>query len=262
MLSTPPMRRRQKLIEDLASRIQTTHTPAQRAGCPRDLADDFISLHATDPQFLPEADLNFPLMTMLLGSMYLGDQLGFAVYHMVANPDLQDRVGAEADALFANGDPGEIDLTSANIDVARRLVMETLRVTPIAAMSLRHVMNTCDVNGYQLALGSRAYIAHTACHYMEEMFPDPFKFDIDRYLPPRNEHLSPGYAPFGLGTHSCLGRRWGELHLALNLLLLAHYFRLELPSPDYKLRINSFPSMSPSKKLNFVIAEQRHAIAG
>ena len=29
--------------------------------------------------------------------------------------------------------------------------------------------------------------------------------DIDRYRPPRNEHFSPGYAPYGLGTHMCLG---------------------------------------------------------
>ena len=78
---------------------------------------------------------------------------------------------------------------------------------------------------------------------MEEFFPDPFTFDIDRYLPERQEHVGRGYAPFGLGTHTCLGSRWLELQLGINLLLMAHYFRFELTPKDYKLRINPIPSM-------------------
>ena len=62
---------------------------------------------------------------------------------------------------------------------------------------------------------------------MEDVFPDPFTFDIDRYLPPRNEHYSPGYAPFGLGTHKCMGSRWAEMHIALNVLMLAHHFTFD-----------------------------------
>ena len=259
LLHTPAMRRRAEMIEELAASVQSSHTPAQRTGCPRDLADDFLSLHASDPQFLPESDLHFPLATMLLASMYLGDQLGFALYAMVSHPELHERVRAEADALFANGDPSEADLTPDSFDVTRRLLMETLRMTPIAAMSMRNVMNTCVVEGYELPVGSRVYYAQAASHYMEDVFPEPFKFDIDRYLAPRDEHVGLGYAPFGLGTHTCLGRRWAELQLSLNLLMLAHYFRLELP-PDQRLPISSFPSMSPTKKLRFLVAEQRHEL--
>lgn len=91
---------------------------------------------------------------------------------------------------------------------------------------------------------------------MSDVFPDPFTFDIDRYLPPRNEHHSPGYAPYGLGTHMCLGYRWMELQLAVNILMVAHYFTLKVSPANYKLRISPFPSLSPSRKLKFRIAEQ------
>ena len=49
MLSTPGMRRRAKAVDVLLARVQGVHTPAQRAGAPRDLADDLLSLHASDP---------------------------------------------------------------------------------------------------------------------------------------------------------------------------------------------------------------------
>ena len=95
---------------------------------------------------------------------------------------------------------------------------------------------------------------------MEKVFPDPFSFDIDRYQSPCNEHHSPGYAPYGLGTHTCLGFRWVELQLAVSLLMLAHYFTLEMSPANSKLKINPFPTLSPSKKLKIVIAEQRREL--
>ena len=92
------------------------------------------------------------------------------------------------------------------------------------------------------------------------MFPKPFEFDIDRYLPTRSEHLGPGYAPYGLGTHTCLGSRWMELQLAVNVLMVAHYFNLEVAPANFKFKYNPLPSIKPSKKLKFRIAEQRREL--
>ena len=95
---------------------------------------------------------------------------------------------------------------------------------------------------------------------MEDVFPDPFSFDIDRYLPERSEHRDPGYAPYGLGTHTCLGNRWMDLQLAVNLLMIAHHFTFEVSPADYALRFSPLPSMKPSKRLKFRIAEQRRGL--
>ena len=260
-LKTPGMRRRAKVLDTLMQRVQGIHTPAQRADSPRDLVDDYLSLHASDPQFLPESNLLFAFSAALIASVYLGDTFSLVVYAMASQPDLYARIQTEADALFAKGDPEREDFTPANIDVTHRFLMECLRMYPIVSMSIRNVMNTCVVEDYELPVGERVHIAMTATHYMSEVFPDPCKFDIDRYLPPRHEHRSPGYAPYGLGTHKCLGTRWMELHLAANLLMLAHYFTIEVSPARYKLRFNPFPSLKPSKKLKFRITEQRRELS-
>ena len=257
MLSTPGMRQKAKGIETLLDRVQSIHTPAQRAGCPRDLADDLLSLHASDPQFLPESNLRFALSAPLIASVYLGDGLSFALYAMATQPELYERIRAEADALFADGDPSPEDFTLEAIDVTHRFIMESMRVYPIVPVSIRTVMNSCVVEGYELPEGSEIHIAQTASHYMSDVFPDPEKFDIDRYLPPREEHRSPGYAPYGLGTHTCLGSRWMELQLSINLLLLARHFTIKMSPEKHTLRINPFPSLSISNRLKFVIAEKR-----
>ena len=260
MLKTPGMRRRANTVDELLERIQSVHTPAQRADSPRDLADDLLSLHASDPQFVPESNLRFALSAALIASVYLGDAFSFAMYAMVSQPEIYARIQSEADALFDNGDPDAMDFNPASIDVTHRFLMECLRMYPIVPMSLRNVMNSCVVEGYELPLGSRLYIAQTASHYMDDVFPDPFKFDIDRYLPPRNEHHSPGFAPYGLGTHTCLGSRWMELQLAVNVLMVAHYFNIKVFPPNYNLKFSPLPSMKPSKKLKFDIVEQRREL--
>ena len=261
MLNTPGMKRRAKAVDTLLQRVQSVHTSAQRVDAPRSLADDWLSLHASDPQFVPETTLRFQLAAALIASVYLGDAFSFALYAMASQPDLYDRIRSEADALFDNGDPASGDFAPPAIDVTHRFLMECLRMYPIVPVSIRNVMNSCVVENYELPVGSRIYIAQTAAHFMDDVFPEPFKFDIDRYLPPRNEHRSPGYAPYGLGPHTCLGSRWMELQLAVNVLMVAHHFTLEVSPANYKLRFNPLPSMKPSKNLKFHIVEQRREIS-
>ena len=255
-LKTPGMKRRARAIDTLLGRVQSVHTPAQRAGCPRNLADDLLSLNSSDPQLVPESNLRFALSAALIASVYLGDAFSLVVYAMASRPDYYARIRAEADALFGNGDPAGDAFTPAAVDITHRFVTECLRMYPIVPVSVRNVMNSCVVEGYELPVGARINIAQTAPHYMEDVFPDPFKFDIDRYLPPRCEHRSPGYAPYGVGTHRCLGFRWMELQLMINVLMIAHHFTLEVAPANFKFRFAPFPSLKPSKKLKFRVAEQ------
>ena len=262
MLRTPAMKRRAKVVDTLMERIENVHTPAQRADKPRDLADDILSLFASDPQFFPESNLRFALSAALIASVYLGDAFSFALYAMASQPELYSRIQAEADALFENDDPKGDDFTLSAIDVTHRFLLECLCLYPIVPMSMRNVMNSCVIEDHELPVGSRVIVAQTASHYMEDIFPDPYRFDIDRYLPPRNEHLSPGFAPYGLGTHTCLGSRWMDLQLTVNVLMVAHYFNITISPSNYKLKFNPLPSMKPNSKLKFSIAEKRREIPG
>ncbi len=260
MLKTPGMKSKSKAIDELLNRVRNVHTSAQRAGCPRDLVDDLLSVHESDPILVPEANLRFALSAAVLASMYLGDAFSFALYSMVSQPALYDKIRGEAELLFSNGDPTVEDFSPANMDVTTRFIIESIRMYPIVPVAIRDVLNTCVIEGYEIPTGSRINIAQGASHYMEEAFPDPLSFDIDRYLSPRNEHRGPGYAPYGLGPHTCLSIRWVALHMAINLMVVAHYFTLRLNPENYKLKISPFPSMKPNKNLKFRIVEQNREL--
>lgn len=260
-LSTPAIKRGSRAVDAAVGRIEQNHMPAHRSGCVRDLGDETFALHASDPQFMPEQNLKFMLSAPMLGSLYLGDLLGCAIYAMVTQPEIHAKIKSEADALFANGDPTKEDLTDSALEVTNRFVMECQRIYPVVHMIPRNVANSFVVDGVELPVGELVFIAHCAPHFMKDVFPEPHKFDIDRYLPPRDEHRSPGYAPYGLGTHICLGMHFMKLQLTLNLLMIARYFKLELADPKFKFKFNAFPSLSVSKKLKFRVVELLHDLS-
>ncbi|MXY15630.1 MAG: cytochrome P450, partial [Acidobacteria bacterium] len=217
MLKTPRMKRYRKRVAEFQEAINASHTPAQRRGKPPDLADAILGVHREDPQFLPETDLVFPFVAAMVASLYLGSGLGFAVYCMVRHPEVYEKIHREADALFGNGrEPQPEDFNLESIDVTHRLCLESMRLYPVIPWQFRTVMNQCIVNGFEIPAQTRLLIAQTATHYDGDLFRDPLKFDIDRYLPDRWEHTKQGaYAPWGLGTNTCIGIRWVELKMAV-----------------------------------------------
>ncbi len=257
MLSTPRMRRLSRRVGQLKQAILTSHTPGQRKGKPPDLADAILALHKNDPQFLPETDITFPFVASMVASIYLGSGIAFAVYNMVRHPDLYARIREEAERLFGNGrEPDAEDFRHDSLDVTVRLCMESARVYPVIPWQLRTVMNECTVRGHEIPMGTMVLICQTAPHYDGGLYQDPLEFDIDRYLPERAEHKAPGaYAPYGLGTHMCLGNRWVELQMAVNLLLIAHHLRLEVVPAGYRVGINPFPTSAPNKRMKFRVAQ-------
>ena len=261
-LRTPAMRRAHAAVLALYARIHARHSSEQRQNRRRDLVDDLVDLHSADPQFLPETDLEFAFIAPLIAGQYVGSAMSFALYELMSNPDLYERIAAEADALFANGDPAAADLQMQAIDVTHRFVMENLRLHPVIPVQFRTAANAFEVDGKLVPARSNILVVYPAAHYMAENFQEPDKFDIDRYLPSRNEHRKRGaYHPFGVGTHTCLGQRFTELMMVADLLLVAHHLELEMVPADYKLKLSPLPKFSPNKRFKFRIKRIRNPIA-
>ena len=259
MLRTPAMKRRRKRLMELLGKIHAEHTQGLRMHQEADLVDEYLRLHAEDPQFLPQTDLNFYFLAALMTSIFLGNSLAFAISTMTSHPEVYEQIKAEGDALFGNGDPPAQDLTPEAIDTANRLCSETQRLFPVIHMQVRHAMNPCIIDGHEIPVGTRILNAHAASHFLEEHFPDPLRFDIDRFQSEREDKLKPAtYAPYGLGTHKCLASRLVDLQMVVNILMIAHHFDLTSSPSSYDLKINPFPTNAPNKDFSIRVNEVRN----
>ncbi|MCY3870634.1 MAG: cytochrome P450 [Gemmatimonadetes bacterium] len=251
MLYRPRVRRAFKRVEELAQRILADHEPEKRRNKPPDAIDHLLELHHRDPQFLPETDLDM-LGPLSAGLDTVANICAFMFYELLKRPELREQVIAEADALFDQGMPTVNDLRQ--LDVIHRTAMEIIRLYPLApVMSLRTVANSFEFEGYKVPAGETLLIGFTVPHRMPEYFPNPERFDIDRYTAERAEHRQHGvYVPFGLGAHRCPGNRLAEVLIALNMATVLREAELVLHPPDCELKTKRSYALLPNYKFRLV----------
>ena len=225
---------------------------AEREGAAPDVVDRLLELHRSNPQFLPESELRVSCLGPVFAGMHTTASTGsFAMYLLLRHPEILERVRAEADALHS-GEPTQEKFRK--LDVTRRVVLETLRMyNPFLAL-YRTAINTFEFGGYTIPAGTRLFLPITVPHYCPEFFPEPERFDIDRFVPDRQEHRKPGcFMPYGFGTHRCLGSSIADLHLTFALTTILHHFDVELDPPSHELKIVIVGVPEPSKgyKLKF-----------
>ena len=253
----PRFRRARKRIEALYESLLDAHRPENRRGKEPDFIDDLLELHRTDPQYLPETDhlLAF-LGPFLAGLDTSASACSYMIYALLQHPSLLERVRDEVDATFDGG-----TLTPKRmreLDVTHRVALETLRMYPIAPAATRVVTNSFEFAGFRIPAGARVLIGFTVGHHLPECFPEPGRFDIERYRRGAPEHRQPGaYAPFGLGRHRCLGSGFAEVQIALTVATIVRELDLALERPDQPLRIKHTPIAQPDPSLRIRVAGRR-----
>ena len=260
LMRTPRFRRARQRVEELYATVRAAHEnePAHRPDADTDLVDDLLALHHADPQFLPETDLMPAVLgPFIAGLDTVGSTCAFMLYALLKHPDLLERMTAEADASFDGG-----TLTAdalRRLDVTHRVGLETLRMYPIAPAITRTVSNTFEFAGYTIPAGEQVIVATTVPHHLEQYFPEPERFDIDRYTPERQEHRQPGvFAPFGAGPHVCLGAGFAEVSIAATMATIVREIEPALDPPDYALKISPAPTPSPDDRFKFRVVRRRH----
>lgn len=245
-------------MERLTQEMLSSHQLRSAARAP-DLVDDLIELHRADPAFLAESDLQIGLLTpFLFGILTLASATSFAFFYLLKDPGLYKR--AEAEAMSVLGDDPPTAEKLHELDVVRRVVMETLRILPLVPMVMKKVVTSFDFCGYRIPAGGDVYIASGVTHRLPEFFPEPDRFDIDRYLPGREEHRQPAaFAPFGLGLHRCpAGGGFAETQIELILATLLRHGVFELDRPGYELKLaQQLPWMFPHRNFRFKVTSLR-----
>ena len=257
ILRLPWRRRARKRLEELYVKVLDHHRRGERTD--PDLIDDLLELHEKDPQFFPETDLQLAV----LGPFFAGIETAastsaFMLYALLKHPELLARMRSEADACFDREMPAAGELRE--LDVTQRVLLETLRLYPAAPALTRTVSNSFEFGGYTVPARARIIVGTTVAHHEPGCFPSPERFDIERYTPQRAEHRQPGaFAPFGLGTHRCLGSSFAEVQIAATLLTIVREVELALDPPDYELEIERKAGQHPARSFRFRALDRRRA---
>jgi cytochrome P450/CRP-like cAMP-binding protein len=261
-LRLPGYRRARARMHALAEQIV-----AERRARPRgeekgaDLADIWLGGEDIDGKKFEGGDVIFGILGAFIAGMdTAASAAAFLTWELLRQPELLARVIAEVDETFESGVPTAQRLRQMR--TLRGALLETLRLHPITATLLRHAVEPFEFAGHQIPAGEPILIALTVTHFQPDLFPDPLRFDIERFAEPRNEDKQPGaYVPFGVSHHVCLGTGQAEISIMMATAVLLRTLRAELDPPGYQLRgvMAPLPTVEPACRLR--LGETRHSLS-
>jgi cytochrome P450 len=185
-------------------------------------------------------------MTMLIaGHDTTAAGLIWVFYCLARHPQAAALVHQELDAVLGGRAPTAGDLP--RLSYTESVIKETLRIYPPAyALFMRQALADVEIAGYKLPRGSLVQLFPYVCQHDPRWFPDPEKFDPDRFLPERQRALPQfAYFPFGGGPRVCVGNAFAMMEMTLVAATLLQHLNVEPAAGQGEARPVALMSLRP-----------------
>jgi cytochrome P450 len=220
--------------------------------------EDILSLlldaEDEDGNTLTDLQVRDEVMTLMFaGHDTTTSTVAFMFHELAHHPEIVARLLAEQDSQLVDGRPTPTQLMSGELAELERVFDETLRMYPPAWIGPRRSVEAFEFAGHTVP--GRAFVNYSswASHHLPDVFPDPEEFRPERFAPEAKAALPKGaYVPFGGGSRTCIGMRFGQLEIRTIATLLLSRFTLSVPE-DFQLEIRQMPTISPKDGLPVIV---------
>ncbi|XP_063595069.1 uncharacterized protein LOC134772015 [Penaeus indicus] len=182
--------------------------------------------HLTDDEVVANA-----YMFVLAGYETTANAIAFTSYTLARYPQWQELCVEELRKVMDGQEQNELTYEQVScLHVLERVFQETLRIyPPVPSFVTREAGLTREVGGVTIPSGVNVTVPVWHIHHDPALWPDPEKFDPDRFLPEMKKgRPSLAWMPFGAGPRNCIGIRFARLEAKLALATLLRDYVIEL----------------------------------
>jgi cytochrome P450 len=193
----------------------------------------------TDEQVRDEA-----LTLFIAGHETTANAMTWTWYLLSQNPEAEARLQAELDEVLAD-DQSVVPAVLPRLIYTERVLAESMRLYPPAWAIGRKSIRECTIGAFNIPVDSLMLINVYGLHRDARLYPDPERFDPDRWAPELKEQRHPyAYVPFGGGVRRCIGENFAWMEGVLLLATLARKWKLEL-APGQRIGLNPLMTLRP-----------------
>ncbi|XP_050427221.1 probable cytochrome P450 6a14 [Adelges cooleyi] len=207
----------------------------------KDERNDFISLliklrneerastSGEDVVFTDEVLASNAFVFFLAGFETTSTTIGYCLYELALNPDVQTRLREELQRT-AEANDGKFPYDSLKaMTYLDQVLNESLRVHPTVPAVARTCNKTYTVPGTDITIdpGVKVLIPIYSLHHDSKYYENPDQFDPERFAEDKRASRPPGcFLPFGDGPRICIGMRFGLMEAKAGLAEILSKFEV------------------------------------
>lgn len=204
---------------------------------------------------MSDVQLRDEAMTLFLaGHETTANALTWTWYLLSRHPEVEARLHAEVDHALGGRLPTADDLPA--LPYTRMVLAEAMRLYPPAWIIGRRAIVPFEASGYTIPARSIVLLCQYLVHRDARWFPDPERFDPERWTAERvAERPKFAYFPFGGGPRGCIGEQFAWMEGVLLLATIAQRWRFRLV-PGHPVALQPIITLRPAHGMRMT-AERR-----
>lgn len=216
--------------------------------------DDFFEALMQDKNGTPH-DLDFGeilaeiSIMMNAGSTTTAIAMANVMYQLLIHPHCMKRLRQELDTVLDEDDIVAPYEKVKYLPYLRACLDESLRLFPPTSHGLPRVTPAEGANilGDYIPGGVTVSISAYVVHRDPTVFPEPEKYNPDRWLGQAGKDLGPYFVTFSAGARGCIGRNISYLEQTVALASLLHRYDIELADPKFVPERRETFNLHPNK---------------
>ncbi|XP_034475848.1 probable cytochrome P450 6u1 [Drosophila innubila] len=190
---------------------------------------NFLQLFAATDEALSDAQIAAQAFGFILSGLApLNATLGYCLYELALHPELQERVRAEIQQTLQQHRGIVTTECLKELKYTKQVLNETLRLHTPYPFLLRRATKEFELvkSIFVIARGNNVIIPTAAIHRDPDIYPDPLRFDPDRFEAAAVQKRPPmSFLPFGEGLRGCIAMQLAEQQLLVGLVALLQHHR-------------------------------------
>lgn len=223
---------------------------ARQDGAANDLVTLLMNARDEHGQGLTDSELRDEVITIFLaGHETTALVLSYTLLALAEHPDVQRRAHEEIDRL------GKRPVSLADmprLPFIESVLNESMRLYPPAWVVAREAIADTQLGGHPIRKGSQVWMSQWLAHRDATSFPNPTRFDPDRWsTTPKDALARFAYFPFGGGPRVCIGSHMAMMEAVLCLATILQKRTFEL-APDHVTELECSMTLRPARGVKLV----------
>ena len=227
--------------------IHTRRSSGQMSG---DLLSVLLQAQDDEGVGMTDRQLHDEIMTLFLaGHETTANALSWTWLLLGQNPGVEEKLAEELRRVLGGKPPTLADLPK--LVYTDRVLRESMRLYPPVWIIGRRALAPFRLGDYELPADTNVMMSQLLMHHDARYFPDPERFDPDRWNPqdPRAASLPRfAYFPFGGGPRVCIGAGFAMMEAALLLATIAQRFQVHI-APGQKIEMLPSVTLRPKRDI-------------